>query len=388
MKVALLTGGGSEHYQYGLTKGLVEAGVVVDFIGNDSMSKSDVVKLPGVNFLNLRGDQDPNKPLFVKVLRILKYYWKLISYVISTDVNLLHIQWDNKFFIFDRTILILFYKIIGKKIVFTAHNIDSQVRAGTNSFIDRMSEHIRYKLVDHIIVHTNIMKEQLVKWFNISSQKVSVIPHGILDSVPRTSLRRSDARLTLRIAETEKVLLFFGMIDRYKGVDILLRAFSILLKRDRNYKLLIVGSSKIGKSYLDELRLLASELLIEDHCLFNFQFVPDEKIEMYLKAADCLVLPYRNIFQSGVLFLAFSFGIPVIASDVGNFREDVLEGNCGYVFLPNDENELAKTIEKFFRSSIFTNLELTQRRIQEYAKNKYSWTRIGVLTQQIYCKFI
>ncbi len=78
-------------------------------------------------------------------------------------------------------------------------------------------------------------------------------------------------------------------------------------------------------------------------------FIPDDETEVYFKAADVLVLPYRHIYQSGVLFLGYSFGLPVLAADVGALKEDIVEGKTGFVFRPEDPADLAETIARLFR---------------------------------------
>ncbi len=91
--------------------------------------------------------------------------------------------------------------------------------------------------------------------------------------------------------------------------------------------------------------------------LLRADFIPDDETEVYFKAADVLVLPYRHIYQSGVLFLGHSFGLPVLAADVGSLKDDIVEGKTGFVFRPEDPVDLAKTIERYFASDLYAELE-------------------------------
>ena len=93
-------------------------------------------------------------------------------------------------------------------------------------------------------------------------------------------------------------------------------------------------------------------------------------MELYLKGADVLVLPYKEIFQSGVLFLAYSFGLPVVATDVGSFREEIVEGSTGFLCQPGDPAELAKAIETYFASDLFKNLKVRRQELKDYAERK------------------
>ena len=84
--------------------------------------------------------------------------------------------------------------------------------------------------------------------------------------------------------------------------------------------------------------------------LRKIQFIPDDEVEVYFKAADVLALPYTHLFQSGVLFLAYNFGLPVVSTDVGSIREDVLEGVTRYLCKPRDPADLTGAIEEYFDS--------------------------------------
>ncbi len=116
------------------------------------------------------------------------------------------------------------------------------------------------------------------------------------------------------------------------------------------------------------------------------EFIPDEDVELYFKAADIAVLPYTHIFQSGVLFLAYSFGLPVIVTDVGSLREDVVEGETGFVCRPADPLDLAHAIERYFASGIYLDLDRTRERIRKYAKTQHSWDAVGEITRNAYAK--
>ena len=107
-------------------------------------------------------------------------------------------------------------------------------------------------------------------------------------------------------------------------------------------------------------------------------------MELYLKAADVLVLPYKEIFQSGVLFLAYSFGLPVVATDVGSFREEIVEGRTGFLCKPGDPAELAKAIETYFASDLYKNLKVRRQEIKDYAEANHSWNAVADLTRNAY----
>src|ERR1700741_754476 len=101
--------------------------------------------------------------------------------------------------------------------------------------------------------------------------------------------------------------------------------------------------------------------------LLKADFIPDGETEVYFKAADVLVLPYRHIYQSGVLFLGHSFGLPVLAADVGSLKDEIVEGETGFVFRREDPVDLTRAIETYFSSDLFSNLGARRRDIRDYA---------------------
>src|SRR5262249_288683 len=182
-----------------------------------------------------------------------------------------------------------------------------------------------------------------------------------------------------------KVLLFFGKIGPYKGLDYLVAAFQGNLAR-RDYRLLIVGTPRAGS---EQYWRPIQETIRKDPRLFvKPEFIPDDDIEVYFKAADILVLPYRHIYQSGVLFLGYSFGLPVLVADVGSLKEEIIEGETGYVFKPDDPADLANAIDRYFTSDLYANLKNRREKIQAYANRRHSWDTVGDLTMQVYSELL
>src|ERR1039457_6707301 len=108
--------------------------------------------------------------------------------------------------------LMLYYRLLGKKIVFTAHNINIGQRDGTDSWLNRRTLKFQYRSCDYIFVHTRRMKEELVSEFDVAGHKVGVIPFGVNRPVPDTALSLPAARQRLGVAPEHKTILFFGNI--------------------------------------------------------------------------------------------------------------------------------------------------------------------------------
>jgi glycosyltransferase involved in cell wall biosynthesis len=384
LRVALLTGGGDKPYALGLSDALTTEGVSLDFIGSDDLAVPELLENPRVNFLNLRGDQHPGAGSLSKALRVLIYYGRLIRYVATAKPKILHILWNNKFEIFDRTLLMLYYRLLGKRIVLTAHNVNAGQRDANDSWRNRLSLKIQYRLSDHIFVHTEEMKSALFSSFGVAGDKVTVIPFGINTTVPNTSLSSSDARRRLGLGASDRALLFFGNIAPYKGLHCLIAAFLDASRKDGNYRLIIAGRRKGPDDYWRQIQETINRCGLSDRIVQRIEYIPDEQTETYFKAADVLVLPYTHIFQSGVLFLGYGFGLPVIAADVGSLREEIVEGETGFVFKRGDSAALAEAISRYFESDLFRNLERRRAAIVEYATERYSWSTVAGRTTRVY----
>jgi glycosyltransferase involved in cell wall biosynthesis len=384
VRVSLLTGGGDRPYALGMASALVEQGIAVDFVGSDELDAPELHRTPLVTFFNLRGDQKADAPLHRKVVRILAYYARLLKYVVWAESPIFHILWNNKFELIDRTFLMLYYKSMGKRVLLTAHNVNTQKRDGTDSFLNRLSLRIQYRLSDHIFVHNPRTKSELVSDFGMTEDKVSVIPFGINNTVPNTKLSTADARRQLGIIRYEKTLLFFGNVAPYKGLEHLTAAFTKVLKEDRSYRLIIAGRVKACESYWRTIEQSIASGCITDRVIRRIEYVPDEETELYFKAADVLVLPYTRVFQSGVLFLGYAFGLPAIATDVGGLRDDIIEGETGFLCRAGDPDDLADTIQAYFDSDLYENLETRRNQIQHFANRRNSWTNVGDILGAVY----
>jgi glycosyltransferase involved in cell wall biosynthesis len=389
LSVALLTGGSDRPYVYGLSQALSSIGIAVDLIGSDELDEPDLRNMPGISFFNLRRDQLPNVGLFAKIFRILAYYWRLIRYAASSKPRIFHILWNNKFQTFDRTILMLYYRLLGKTVVLTAHNVNRSRRDASDTMFNRLTLRIQYRLADHIFMHTAKMKDELIKEFGVPANRTTVIPFGINNSVPDTNLSPREAKQRLGLSVSQKTILFFGWIKPYKGLEYLIRAFRRLAPRHNDYQLIITGRLEPGcERYWESIRAEIQEHIDAGRIITRIEFVPDRETEIYFKAADVLILPYRKIFQSGVLFLAYNFGLPVLAANVGSLKEDVVEGATGFVFRPEDPIDLARAIEQYFRSDLFAELEKRRREIRDAARQRHSWEVVAELTLGVYASLI
>jgi D-inositol-3-phosphate glycosyltransferase len=278
VKVAVLTGGQDPHYAHGLLRALLAQGVCVAFIAGDELTHCQDGKVSGLEFYNFVGSQDPNDGLIAKVWRVLRYYWHVVIFAARTDARVFHILWVRRFPYAERTLLNACFKLLGKKLVFTAHNVDDESRDGRKaSLVNEASLRFQYRVADHIFVHTQRMKRQLLDGFGVSGEKVSVVPFGLNDIIPASSVNQSAARQRLELKLDERVLLFFGQIAPYKGVEDLLRALAILAREDGRFSVVLAGRVKEScEAYWATLERLIKELHLSKYVRTQIRYIPDE----------------------------------------------------------------------------------------------------------------
>jgi glycosyltransferase involved in cell wall biosynthesis len=389
LEAALLTGGVDRPYAFGLARALILKGVGLEVIGNDEVDSPEMHTTPHLRFLNLWPPHRAKASLGAKLSRILRHYAALMRYAAVARPPVFHILWNSKIQLFDRTLLMLYYRMLGKKVALTAHNVNQGKRDGNDSWLNRFTLRVQYRLCNHVFVHTGKMKRELVEDFGVPEQSVTVIRHPVNDAFPDTELTPAEAKRRLGIGDGEKTMLCFGRIKPYKGIEHLLAACRQLMANDPSYRLIIAGEVQKGhEQYLESLRPLAARELENGQVILKTQFIPDQEMELYLKAADVMVLPYNEIFQSGVLFLGYSFGLPVIATDVGSFREEILEGQTGYLCRPADPEDLARTIERYFASPLYRHLGARRQEIKDYAEVHHSWGAVAELTRNVYAELL
>ena len=189
-------------------------------------------------------------------------------------------------------------------------------------------------------------------------------PHPLYD-VFGESIDQTAAKTTLGITE-EKVILNFGLIRDYKGLDLLIRSAKILKSQLTNFKILVVGECYGDENkYID----LAEENNVMDVIDFLFDFVPNERVHEYFCAADVAVLPYKSATQSGVVPIAYHFDRPVVVSNVGGLPEIVEQGKSGFICEPNPE-EIADGIKQYFNQS-----SNDFRSFVAKYKHRFSWSK-------------
>lgn len=260
-------------------------------------------------------------------------------------------------------------KLRGKRIIITVHNVQPHEKSRVNTFLNE----VVLGLGDNFIVHSEKNKESLSRIYNIDQDKISVIPHGILTPVAVKGITRDTARKFLNIPLNKKVLLFFGIIRDYKGLDILLKAMAQIVKENGDVILLIAGKPWEDWSKYQK---IINENTLEGYIIKKLDFILPSEVEFYFSASDLVILPYKYFdSQSGVGALALPFGIPMVVSDVGSLPDFVRDERA--IAKPNNPHDLSEVITKVIGNNNL--LEKLSNDSQELAR-EYSWDRISKKT--------
>lgn len=224
------------------------------------------------------------------------------------------------------TILRLVKKNKHTKIVCIADNIiPHEKRKGDKAFTKYF-----LKPIDEVIVMSEKVMADL-KIFD-AQKPVQLVQHPLYDNFGG-KISKEVARKNIGIQTKEKIILFFGFIRKYKGLDILLDALAILKANGNNdFKVLIAGEFYEDRKTFDEQIIT---LGLKDMLILKTDFIPDSEVRNYFCAADMVIQPYRNATQSGVTPLAYHFEIPMIVTNVGGLPALVPNGKVGLVAEPN-----------------------------------------------------
>ena len=299
-----------------------------------------------------------------KALEGIVNYLYLVVYILFHQVNVLHLQWLP--FLEICSIEKIFLKLIRvaspkTKIILTIHNLyphnfnDKQKEAYRERF-DRIKN-----LINTFILHLECSKIDFCKQFDVETNKVKVVHHGIF--VPK------NIEIVPHNCGKKLNLIMYGMQSYYKGTDIFVEALNLLSEESKQkVHATIVG--KIDNGFYHELKQRTDDLDVE----WIPEFVSDEILYKKIMESDTIVIPYREISQSGVLLLALSFKRMIIASDLPSFKETLAGFSDDLFFENGNAKSLAGVIEKIRTHSSKPNAFDFSTDI---FLDKYSWNKIG-----------
>ncbi|MDD4606791.1 MAG: glycosyltransferase family 4 protein [Patescibacteria group bacterium] len=325
------------------------------------------------DFIIRRELKSPRAFLFFKLWR----YWHnrrcILKMVRREKIDVVHFEW-----LLSQTMdtgLIKKLQRLNILTVYTAHNIlPHEARPGDKRKLKKI-----YQTVEKIIVHAENNKQDLIDNFNIPANKIDVIFHGNFLNVVKlqSELTFLEARRMLGLEQNNFIILFFGNVRPYRGLDVLIKAM-VYLRKYSNIKLVIAGKIHDFEITQDLIDLFK----VRESTDFHLNYISLDEVHKYFYAADVVVLPYHKIYQSGAIQLAYSFGRPVISTQTGGVPEVIDEDKSGFVIPVDDSKILAKKI-----LTMYQNLDKTKlmgRYSLELAKQKFDWTDIAKKTIQVY----
>lgn len=312
------------------------------------------------------------------------YYIRLFKFILFENIDIYHIEWLNfKSARFEEIIIPIIIKIKGAKIIYKVHDISTDVLLsnGESDFELKIPTTKKYFLnqVSIFIVHNPYTERVLIE-HGIANHKIKKIRHGINNSIINTGLTQDQAKVQLGINE-KRCLLFFGSIAPYKNIENLIIAIQELNKKTGvKINLIIAGKFRANhEKYEEKVRSLIA--INKKYFSCKFQFIDKKNVEMYFKAADAIVLPYKFIFQSGLVFLAMRFNLPVIAKNVGGLAYDIIQNKTGILY--ENDSDLICSIKSFYSSSYFMNKEEKDSFFLNHKKN-YNWKKLSSQLDEIY----
>ena len=364
--------GGSFHfYTFGQCIGLTNAGFQLSLYTNN---KTDNPNFKGVQFYSFYNNLFSSRYKWISGLRWISGTLKSVLHARLHGISVFH------FHIFYTNILILFnlllVKLLFGKVVLTVHDVTSFADANESTIISKFI----YKLTDIVLTHNAFSKNEIIKVTSILSSNIYIIPHG--NYTPFISIQndKNNSKQKLNLPNDSTILLFFGMIKKVKGLEILLEAFKKVVDTNSDIILLIAG--KPWENDFAEYQKIIDRNSLSKNIILHTKFIPHEDVEHYYCASDLVVLPYKKIYQSGVLMMTLSYERPAIVSNLPPFMEVISDNENGFLFETENPNDLSNKLIEILADK--KNLERVRKKGAELINTKYSWDEIGRLTKLAY----
>jgi len=364
--------GSSHHfYLFGQAKGLIENSVNLNLYTNNETASPNI---KGLNFFTFYEDIFKSKSIIISGLKWISGTLFSVFHARFSGVSIFH------FHIFYTNILVLFnlllVKILFGKVVLTVHDVSSFSNSFNSSIIRKMI----YKLTDRIITHNEFSKLEILNINANLSSFISIIPHG--NYVPFINIQhdKEKSKEQLGIPNNRRILLFFGMIKKVKGLEVLLSALKGVVKQNPDILLVIAGNP--WENDFSAYQKIIDENNLSKYILLRTKFIPQEDVEHYYCASDLVVLPYKKIYQSGVLMMTLSFGLPALVSDLPPLKEVISDNENGFLFKTENVSDLTTRINSILSDEVM--MEKVRVKGIELINTKYDWGEIGRLTKLVY----
>jgi len=334
-----------------------------DFLYPGGKSTEDDIKESSITIENTR------------ILNFLTYYnplsWVIAGLTCKGDI--IHAQWWSHVLAPQYFIILSICRIRRKKVIITIHNVLPHEEGRFSHILNNAV----LRLGDVFVVHSDRNISQLCDTFNIPRERVVKIPMGTDANRNTENISQEYARKRLSLPKDKQIILFFGHIRLYKGLDVLLEAFNLVIRQNAKVHLVIAGYPWKNWDYYDS---IIKNYHLGEHCTQFLNFIPSDDTKYYFSASDIVVLPYREFMsQSAVGADALAYGKPLIVSDVGGLPDFVKDRRV--IVQPNNPKELAESILSIIENrALLTKLSEDSRELRE----EYSWENVANKTLEVY----
>jgi glycosyltransferase involved in cell wall biosynthesis len=237
-----------------------------------------------------------------------------------------------------------------------------------------------YKLTDRIITHNEFSKLEILNVNADSSSCISIVPHGSYTPFINIQYDKEKSKEQLGIPNNRRILLFFGMIKKVKGLEVLLSALKGVIKKNPDVLLVIAG--RVWENDFSAYQKIIDENNLSEYILLHTKFIPQEDVEHYYCASDLVILPYKKIYQSGVLMMTLSYERPALVSDLPPLKEIISDNENGFLFKTENVSDLTAKLNSILSDKGL--MEEVRVKGAELINTKYDWGEIGRQTKQAY----
>ncbi len=364
-------GGAFHFYTFGQSMGLINSGCDVSIYTNNETLDPEISKLRFFSFY---------KNIFASKSRIVNGS----QWILGSIQSIVHARFSGvsifHFHIFYTNILVLFnllfVKLLFGKVVLTIHDVSSF----SNNENSILTSNLVYKLADLLLTHNQFSRDEIVKKNTQLKNNIYIIPHGNYVPFINVQANKIKSRKYLNLPTDKTILLFFGMIKKVKGLDILLLSFKKVLEKNPNTVLLIAG--KPWENDFTVYQQIINKNNLSGDVILHTRFIPNADVEHYYCASDLVVLPYKKIYQSGVLMMTLSYERPALVSNLPPLKEVLIDNENGFLFKSEDVNDLVKKLNLILSDK--NNLKRVQKNGRILINDKFSWDEIGILTKKAY----
>jgi glycosyltransferase involved in cell wall biosynthesis len=392
MRVYVIEGsgkGGMIHYDYHLCRALQRNGVDTTLVTSTAYELRNLEhNFKPVELLRLwdpRGSKSPRNPVLriarrgIRAAQYVGEWLRLVMYLRreKPDVALFgEIRFAFEYY------FLRMLKASGLKLAAVVHDVQKyDFRPGAKDLVHTDQSYLEqfskiYGLFDALFVHDRSNYDAFVNIYPaVPVQRIHQITMGGNEMHLETKPDRTpqQMRQELRIQPGQKTVLFFGGVTRYKGVDVLIKAFPIV-KQATGARLVIAGfpAKDIDPN---ELKQMAADLGIADHISWVLDYVPNERVVPLMEISDVVAYPYRTITQSAAIQVAFASGKPVVATCVGGLADIIEDGKNGLLVPPENPQALGEAIVRILQDPEAAKSMGDQAKL--LAENKYSWRSIA-----------